>query len=155
MDRWREADSPCYQRIMSHWWLPVLGGVLMGVASGLVLLVNGRLPGVSGLLASLVGPDRSELAWRAAFVAGLVTGGAVLVAVRPAAIPIEAPPLAVMLVAGALVGAGARYAGGCTSGHGLLGVGRLSGRSMVATLVFMGAGMVTVTLVRHWMRGGA
>jgi uncharacterized membrane protein YedE/YeeE len=136
---------------MAHWALPVAGGVLMGIGAGLVLIVNGRLAGVSGLLASLIAGDRRDLPWRAAFVAGLVAGGAVLAAVYRPAIPVDTPPLARMILAGALVGAGARYAGGCTSGHGLLGVGRLSWRSIVATMVFMGAGVLTVTIARHWL----
>ena len=138
---------------MAHWALPVAGGVLMGSAAGLVLILNGRLAGVSGLLASLVGPDRRDSGWRLAFVAGLVAGGVVLAAVYRPAIPTDTPPIARMIVAGVLVGLGARYAEGCTSGHGLLGVGRLSWRSMVATAVFMGAGMLTVTIARRWMGG--
>lgn len=124
---------------------------MMGLSAGVFLILNGRLAGVSGLLASLVGTDHREVDWRASFVVGLVGGGALLALVYPAAIPVETPSMARMLAGGVLVGVGARYAGGCTSGHGLLGVGRLSGRSMVATAVFMGTGMLTVTALRHWM----
>jgi len=138
---------------MTHWVYPITGGVLMGIGAGLVLIVNGRVVGVSGLVASLVGVDHRDLPWRAAFVAGLVAGGAVLASVYRPAIPVDTPPLAQMIVAGVLVGAGARYGGGCTSGHGLLGVGRLSWRSIVATMVFMATGMVTVAIARHWFGG--
>lgn len=133
--------------------LPVAGGVLMGLAAGLVLLLTGRLPGVSGLLASVLGADRRDTGWRLAFVLGLVAGGCLLSIAYAPAIPDETAPWTRMVLAGALVGIGAQFAGGCTSGHGLLGVGRLSWRSMVATMVFMAAGMVTVTVVRHWLGG--
>jgi uncharacterized protein len=136
---------------MADWLIPVVGGVLMGGAAGSVLLVTGRLPGVSGILAGVLHPDRGETHWRAAFLLGLVTGGALLAAVYPTALPHQTAPLAVMVPAALLVAVGARVSGGCTSGHGLLGMGRLSWRSTVATMVFMAAGMITVTAARHWL----
>jgi len=131
--------------------LPVAGGVLMGLSAGGVLLLTGHLPGVSSLIAGIVGLDRHELGWRLAFVLGLVAGGAILALVNPAAIPAAVIPWPRAIVAAMLVGIGARLAGGCTSGHGLLGVGRLSWRSMVATITFMAAGMLTVVIARHVM----
>ncbi len=125
----------------------------MGLSAGGVLLLTGHLPGVSGLLAGIVGPDRREFGWRLAFVLGLVAGGATLAAAYPAAIPATIIPWPRAIAAGMLVGIGARVAGGCTSGHGLFGVGRLSWRSMVATMTFMAAGMIAVAIGRHWIGG--
>ena len=121
----------------------------MGLSAGGVLLLTGHLPGVSGLVAGIVGHDRHEMGWRLAFVIGLVAGGALLAAVYPEAIPAAIIPWPRAIAAAVLVGTGARLAGGCTSGHGLLGVGRLSWRSLVATITFMAAGMITIVVARH------
>ncbi|WP_298232220.1 YeeE/YedE family protein [uncultured Azohydromonas sp.] len=130
-------------------WPALAGGVLIGLAAALLVLLNGRIAGISGVLAGLLKPAKGDVAWRAAFVLGLV--GAPLVYRLVAALPlprIDAGFGAVML-AGLLVGLGTRYGSGCTSGHGVCGLSRLSPRSLVATLAFMGAGFATVFVLRH------
>lgn len=125
------------------------GGALIGWAAVMLVLFNGRIAGVSGVLGGLLQPVRGDIAWRAAFVLGLL--GAPLVHVLGA--PWPAPRIeadwAALVVAGLLVGLGTRYGAGCTSGHGVCGLSRLSARSMAATLAFMGAGFATVYVVRH------
>ncbi|MEJ8813460.1 YeeE/YedE family protein [Variovorax ureilyticus] len=127
----------------------LLGGVLIGLAAAMFALLNGRIAGISGVLGGLLRPAKGDIAWRAAFVLGLV--GAPIVYLLFAALPrphIDASYGALVL-AGLLVGLGTRYGAGCTSGHGVCGLSRLSPRSLVATLSFMGAGFVTVFVVRH------
>jgi uncharacterized protein len=127
------------------------GGVCIGVAAGLLVLLLGRVSGITGILADAwPAPGRGWM-WRAAFVAGLVVAGAIAVRVDPGAVigPAASWPLA--LVGGLLVGFGARYGGGCTSGHGVCGVGRLSRRSIVGSATFMAVAMIVVFVVR---RGG-
>ncbi len=130
-------------------WSAVIGGVVIGVAAALLVLVNGRVAGISGIVGGMLRPRAGDLGWRIAFVAGLLlapwayaTAGPRLSATIDAGYP-------VLIVAGLLVGAGTRYAGGCTSGHGVCGLSRLSPRSLVATLSFMAAGFVAVFVVRH------
>ncbi len=130
-------------------WPALAGGVLIGLAAVLLVLLNGRIAGISGVLAGLLKPAKGDVAWRAAFVLGLV--GAPLVYRLVAALPlprIEAGYGALVL-AGLLVGLGTRYGSGCTSGHGVCGLSRLSPRSLVATLAFMGTGFATVFVLRH------
>ena len=125
------------------------GGLLIGLGAALFLLVNGRIAGISGVLGGLLRPTRAEFGWRLAFVAGLV--GAPLLYAIVATLPrptIEASN-ATLIAAGLLVGVGTRYGSGCTSGHGVCGLSRLSLRSLAATLAFMGAGFATVYAVRH------
>ena len=125
------------------------GGVLIGVAVALFALVNGRVAGISGILGSLLSPVKGDVAWRIAFVGGLVA--APLVSGFFAALPkaqIDAS-FGALLIAGFLVGIGTRYGAGCTSGHGVCGVSRLSPRSIVATIAFMTGGFVTVYVIRH------
>lgn len=127
----------------------LLGGALIGTAAGLLALLNGRIAGISGLVGGLLRPAQGDSAWRLSFVLGLV--GAPLVYLLFAALPavqIDASWGALVL-AGLLVGMGARYGAGCTSGHGVCGLSRLSGRSLVATVTFMGAGFATVFVLRH------
>lgn len=125
------------------------GGALIGLAAALLLLLNGRIAGISGVLGGLLKPARGDIGWRVAFVLGLVAAPLVygLVALLPTPV-IEANNLT-LVVAGLLVGVGTRYGSGCTSGHGVCGVARLSPRSLVATACFMGAGFATVFLARH------
>jgi uncharacterized membrane protein YedE/YeeE len=130
-------------------WPALAGGVLIGVAAAAFVLLNGRIAGISGILGGLLRPARGDVAWRVAFLAGLA--GAPLAYGLFAALPavrIDAggPALA---AAGLLVGLGTRYGAGCTSGHGVCGLSRLSPRSLVATLSFMAAGFVTVYVIRH------
>ncbi len=130
-------------------WSSLLGGVLIGVAAAALLLLNGRIAGISGILGGLLRPVRGDAAWRVAFIAGLLFAPALygLVARLPAA-TIEAS-YPVLILAGLLVGAGTRYGSGCTSGHGVCGLSRLSPRSLAATVAFMAAGFATVFVVRH------
>jgi len=125
------------------------GGVLIGTAAAMFALLNGRIAGISGVLGGLFGASRGDIAWRAAFVLGLV--GAPWIHALFAALPtvrIDAG-YGALILAGLLVGLGTRYAAGCTSGHGVCGLARLSPRSLVATAAFMGAGFATVFVVRH------
>lgn len=130
-------------------WHALAGGMLIGLAAALLLLLNGRIAGISGIVGGLLRPMRSDVAWRVAFVAGLV--GAPLVYALFAALPavqVDAG-YGTLVVAGLLVGVGTRYGAGCTSGHGVCGLSRLSPRSLAATAAFMGAGFATVFIVRH------
>ena len=123
--------------------------VLIGAAAAAFLLLNGRIAGVSGVLGGLLRPARGDVGWRVAFIPGLA--GASLAYALVSAVPrpqIDASYLA-LVVAGLLVGVGTRYGAGCTSGHGVCGLARLSPRSLAATLVFMGMGFATVFVLRH------
>ncbi len=124
------------------------GGLMIGLAAALLLLGNGRTAGVSGIVGGLVRPLRGDVAWRVAFVAGLVLAGAAAFVLRPELIAPSPRPLGALALAGLLVGVGTRVGGGCTSGHGVCGIGRGSRRSLVATAVFVAAGVLTVTLLR-------
>ena len=127
-----------------------LGGVLIGSAAGALMVVMGRIAGVSGIIGGLLPPRAGDTAWRASFVAGLVAGGMCLELLAPDPFRgLAATPYAVLLPAGLLVGFGASLGSGCTSGHGVCGVSRLSPRSIVATLTFMLTGALTVYVVRH------
>jgi uncharacterized protein len=130
-------------------WSSFAGGLLIGAAAAAFVLVHGRVAGVSGILGGLLRPAGRDVGWRIAFIAGLLAAPALyaLFARFPAA-TIEAG-FPVMALAGALVGVGTRYGAGCTSGHGVCGLSRLSPRSLAATLAFMAAGFVTVFVVRH------
>ena len=130
-------------------WSALAGGVLIGVAVAMFLLLNGRIAGISGVVGGLLRPARGDIAWRVAFVAGLIVAPLLYaLAAPPPALHIDAKYGAVLL-AGLLVGVGTRLGSGCTSGHGVCGLSRLSLRSLVATLAFMGAGFATVFVTRH------
>ena len=130
-------------------WTALAGGAIIGCAAGLFALVNGRVAGISGIVAGLLRPSTADTPWRAAFVAGLVVAPIVygLFAAQPS-ISIDAG-YPVLVIAGLLVGIGTRYGAGCTSGHGVCGLSRLSARSLVATFAFMAAGFATVFAMRH------
>ena len=130
-------------------WASLAGGLLIGVAVAMFLLLNGRLAGVSGILGGLLSPRPGEIGWRFAFIGGLLVAPAVvrLVAALPA--PRIEAGFATLVVAGLAVGIGTSYGSGCTSGHGVCGISRLSPRSLVATASFMLAGMATVFLWRQ------
>ncbi len=130
----------------------LVGGLVIGVAAALLWLINGRVAGISGILAGLL-QTGSEWRWRFAFVAGLVVGGFAMHLVRPTAFAAPHGGTAALVVGGLLVGFGTRLGGGCTSGHGLCGTSRLAPRSLVATGVFMAVGMATVMVLR--LVGGA
>ena len=131
-------------------WSALLGGGLIGVAAGLMLLFNGRIAGISGVLGGLLRPvPKGDGAWRVAFVGGLLLAPLLYLgfAVWPAVV-VDAS-WGTLVLAGLLVGVGTRYGAGCTSGHGVCGIARLSLRSLVATLCFMAAGFATVYVLRH------
>ena len=129
--------------------MSLLGGVLIGISSALFILANGRIAGISGILGGLLSRKPGDIAWRIAFLLGLVAAPAAVVALTgPLTATIEANT-EVLVIAGLLVGIGTRYGAGCTSGHGVCGLSRLSPRSLVATLAFMGAGMAIVFVMRH------
>ena len=130
-------------------WTSLAGGLLLGLAAALFILFSGRVLGISGIVGGLLRPRKGDAGWRLAFVLGML--------VAPSLYALFAGPLqpridagwGMVVVAGLLVGVGTRYGSGCTSGHGVCGLSRLSPRSLVATLAFMGAGFVTVFLIRH------
>lgn len=129
------------------------GGMLIGLAAALLILLNGRIAGISGILGGLLRPGPGEIGWRIAFLLGMVLApvGWALVATLPA-IDIDAS-YPVLIAAGLIVGISTRYGGGCTSGHGVCGLSRLSPRSLAATLAFMASGFATVFLIRHVLGG--
>jgi uncharacterized protein len=132
---------------MSSLWLwATLGGVLIGAASALLLLVHGRIAGISGIVGSLLQPGTADRAWRSAFVAGLLVAGLVVALVHPTAIGATTRSPAVIVVAGLLVGFGTRLGSGCTSGHGVCGLSRLSIRSLFAVATFMTTGAITAMI---------
>ena len=127
----------------------LLGGALIGIAASVLLVMNGRIAGVSGIVGGLLPPRPADTAWRALFVGGLVAGGLWLRMFAPGPFRgLAATPYAVLVTAGLLVGIGTSLANGCTSGHGVCGVSRLSQRSLVATATFMAAGISTVLALR-------
>jgi uncharacterized membrane protein YedE/YeeE len=128
-----------------------IGGVIIGLAVAMFVLANGRIAGISGIVGGLLKPAPGDVAWRIAFVAGLIAAPlcfAIVTKLPPVVIDASYPTLA---IAGLLVGIGTRYGAGCTSGHGVCGISRLSPRSIVATLSFMAAGFATVFVVRHFI----
>ena len=130
-------------------WSAAIGGVIIGAAVAMFALMNGRIAGISGIVGGLFRPAPGDVAWRLAFVAGLIVAPllyAIVAALPPVVIEAGYPTL---IVAGLLVGIGTRYGAGCTSGHGVCGISRLSPRSIVATLSFMAAGFATVFVARH------
>ena len=130
-------------------WTSLAGGLLIGLAAALFLLFNGRIAGISGIVGGLLRPARGDIAWRVAFVAGLVIAPLVYALAAPLPqVHVEAS-YPVLLIAGLLVGIGTRYGSGCTSGHGICGLSRRSPRSVMATVAFMFAGFVTVYIARH------
>ena len=130
-------------------WTSLAGGLLIGTAAAMFLLLNGRIAGISGILGGLFRPRLGDVGWRVAFIAGLVLAPLLYQLAAPLpAVRIDADT-ALLVLAGLLVGMGTRYGSGCTSGHGVCGLSRLSPRSMVATAAFMAAGFATVFIVRH------
>ena len=140
-----------------HNFTPVaalLGGILIGLAASAMLLLEGRIAGIAGICAGALIPRKDETAWRVSFVAGLLAGGVLLRIVLPSAFDFGIiRPYGVLMIAGLLVGFGTRLGNGCTSGHGVCGIGRLSPRSLVATITFIASGVVTVYLVNHVLGG--
>ena len=130
-------------------WAALAGGILLGLASAIFILVNGRILGISGIVGGLLRPKAGDAGWRIAFVLGMLAAPLLYVLVAgPVPVTIDAGWGTVVL-AGLLVGVGTRYGSGCTSGHGVCGLSRLSPRSLAATLAFMGAGFAIVFVMRH------
>ena len=128
----------------------LVGGLLLGLAATMLLLLNGRISGISSIVGGLLAPKNSEVGWRVVFLVGLLLGAFGYVLVTGGALPVRLQAsMPILIVAGLLVGFGTRFGSGCTSGHGLCGIGRLSKRSIVASVVFFGVAMVTVFLTRH------
>jgi uncharacterized membrane protein YedE/YeeE len=134
-------------------WTSLAGGAAIGTATALLILFNGRIAGISGIVGGLVGglfnSKKGDMGWRIAFISGLIAAPVIWqLFYRLPTLKIDGS-FAVMALAGLIVGIGTRYGSGCTSGHGVCGLSRLSPRSIVATLVFMGTGFITVYFVRH------
>lgn len=130
-------------------WSALAGGVLIGVAAAMFVLLNGRIAGISGILGGILKPTKGDVAWRVAFVGGLVGAPFAYALVTAVPHPQIDAGYGSLVFAGLLVGIGTRYGAGCTSGHGVCGLSRLSLRSLAATATFMGAGFITVFIVRH------
>lgn len=137
-------------------WSSTLGGVLIGLSAATMLLGLGRIAGVSGILGGLLERPLGDTAWRLAFVLGMVLGGLAMSVLAPQlfAIPTD-HPLAMVALAGVIVGIGTRMGGGCTSGHGVCGIGRGSPRSIAATLTFVATGVLTVFIAKHVLGAGS
>ncbi len=131
-------------------WESLAGGILLGISATLMLLLNGKVAGISGILTGLMTPKTKDFAWRLLFAVGMVSGGVIAALMLSGNAPVQFETSSAMLaVAGLLVGIGTRLANGCTSGHGICGMGRLSTRSIVATCVFMAVAGVTVFVRFH------
>ena len=130
-------------------WASLFGGLLIGLATALLLLLSGRIAGISGIVGGLLRPGKGDVAWRIAFVAGLLAAPLVFSLAAPLPTVVIDAGTTTLIAAGLLVGLGTRYGSGCTSGHGVSGLSRGSPRSIVATVSFMAAGFLTVFLVRH------
>jgi uncharacterized membrane protein YedE/YeeE len=130
-------------------WSAISGGVMLGIASALFILLNGRIAGICGILGGLYRPQRNDIGWRVAFIVGLILAPLAWATVNTLPnINIEASN-SLLAISGLIVGISTRYGSGCTSGHGVCGISRLSPRSIIATLAFMGTGFLTVFIVRH------
>ena len=134
----------------------LVGGCLIGLGAAILLLANGRIAGISGIVGGMLRKPTQDLAWRGLFVAGLLTGALVYRIAAPPDFSVHFDAgIGTIAAAGVLVGFGTRYGSGCTSGHGVCGIGRLSVRSLVATTLFMSAAILTVYIVRHGTGGSS
>ena len=130
-------------------WHSLAGGLLIGFAAAMLVLLNGRIAGISGIVGGLLAPRRGDIAWRLAFVLGLFAAPALMLLLGHGLTPRIDAGFGTLVAAGLLVGVGTSYGSGCTSGHGVCGLARLSPRSLVATIAFMAAGFATVFVIRH------
>jgi uncharacterized protein len=130
-------------------WSALMGGLLIGLATAGLLMFNGRIAGISGIVGGLLSPKPGDVRWRAAFVLGLLMAPTFYLLWQPLPDMESSASMPALIVAGLLVGLGTRYGSGCTSGHGVCGLSRLSPRSAVATACFMAMGFVMVYVVRH------
>lgn len=136
--------------MQQEWLNALLGGSIIGIAVSLMLLWNGRVTGISGIINGILTPAKGDTAWRVLFVAGLFLGGLVLKAINPETFSGQlATDNWTIIVAGLLVGFGTIMGSGCTSGHGVCGISRMSPRSLVATVTFIGAGVLGVYIFRQ------
>ncbi len=128
----------------------LIGGALIGISASLLLLFNGRIAGISGILSGVFTAAAGDKAWRLLFLVGMVAAGLAYQSILPGSFEEIADfPILLLITGGFIVGFGTRMGGGCTSGHGVCGIGRLSKRSIIATIVFMGSGVATVYVLRH------
>ncbi len=132
-------------------WSALAGGMVIGIATALFLLFNGRIAGISGIVGGLFRLQKEDMSWRIAFIAGLIAAPLIWQLFLGLPVIHISNNYAALAIAGLVVGIGTRYGSGCTSGHGVCGLSRLSPRSFIATLVFMGTGVVTVYIIRHVM----
>ncbi|TOF12697.1 hypothetical protein CGJ31_07475 [Vibrio parahaemolyticus] len=131
-------------------WESLFGGILLGISATIVLLVNGKIAGISGIMNGIMSPKKGDYSWRLLFAVGMIAGGLISVLMLGVAAPSTANlSLGMVIAAGLLVGIGTRLGNGCTSGHGICGMGRLSKRSIVATCVFMAVAGLTVFVRLH------
>ena len=130
-------------------WSALAGGILIGLAAAMFILLNGRIAGISGILGGLLAPVKGDIAWRLAFLGGMVIAPVLwrIAASLPTLEITASYPM--LVIAGLLVGISTRYGSGCTSGHGVCGISRLSPRSLAATAAFMTSGFLTVFVIRH------
>ena len=133
---------------------PLIGGVLIGLAAGVMMLFSGRIAGISGITGGLLNFPKGDTAWRVAFVVGLLAGGVALFGIMPERFAFTVDrSLPAVAAAGLLVGFGTRLGNGCTSGHGICGISRVSRRSIVATITFIATGAISAFVVNHLMGG--
>ncbi|EJG1817965.1 YeeE/YedE family protein [Vibrio parahaemolyticus] len=131
-------------------WESLFGGILLGISATILLLVNGKIAGISGIMNGIMSPKKGDYSWRLLFAVGMIAGGLISVLMLGVAVPSTANlSLGMVIAAGLLVGIGTRLGNGCTSGHGICGMGRLSKRSIVATCVFMAVASLTVFVRLH------
>ncbi|ANZ12473.1 YeeE/YedE family protein [Vibrio parahaemolyticus] len=131
-------------------WESLFGGILLGISATILLLVNGKIAGISGIMNGIMSPKKGDYSWRLLFAVGMIAGGLISVLMLGVAAPSTANlSLGMVIAAGLLVGIGTRLGNGCTSGHGICGMGRLSKRSIVATCVFMAIAGLTVFVRLH------
>ena len=130
-------------------WSALAGGIVIGAAAAMFVLLNGRIAGISGIIGGLLRPEGGGASWRLAFIAGLLLAPAAYALLSELPVPTIDAGFPLLVLAGLLVGVGTSYGSGCTSGHGVCGISRLSPRSIVATLAFMAAGFATVFVLRH------
>ncbi|MBE4296934.1 YeeE/YedE family protein [Vibrio parahaemolyticus] len=131
-------------------WESLFGGILLGISATILLLVNGKIAGISGIMNGIMSPKKGDYSWRLLFAVGMIAGGLISVLMLGVAVPSTANlSLGMVIAAGLLVGIGTRLGNGCTSGHGICGMGRLSKRSIVATSVFMAVSGLTVFVRLH------
>ncbi|MCS0325318.1 YeeE/YedE family protein [Vibrio diabolicus] len=131
-------------------WESLFGGLFLGISATILLLVNGKIAGISGIMNGIMSPKKGDYSWRLLFAVGMIAGGLISVLMLGVAVPSTANlSLGMVIAAGLLVGIGTRLGNGCTSGHGICGMGRLSKRSIVATCVFMAVAGLTVFVRLH------